>query len=247
MKESVKKRNHDKRHITGTKLRDGEIWYINRHQTRRRRSTWGDTKWHGVRGLARDCGFTCYFRLRQDTGDRIPKSELHIHLTRWKQLPQPHNKSLPVLENNRIRPIVQFMDSLDATHARLSRFVPDCLYSAHVKGATESSIVNLCDISGGLFGTLALPDGTYLIEPVKDDQMPSKPSSSRAHIVYKSRSHSFHKYGFPSSSATSTTTTTTTATAATTAAITPSATVDANSLRWTRVQRNDPGTDCTIV
>ncbi|KAL3982766.1 Thrombospondin type 1 domain family protein [Acanthocheilonema viteae] len=188
--------------ITGAKLRDGEVWHINRHQTRRRRSTWSDAKWHGVRGLARDCGFTCYFRLRQDTGDRIPESELHIHLTRWKQLPQPNNKSLPTLENNRIRPIVQFMDSVDATHARMSRFVPDCLYSAHVKGATESSIVNLCDISGGLFGTLVLPDGTYLIEPVKDDQMPSKPSSSRAHIVYKSRSHSFHKYGFPSSSST---------------------------------------------
>ncbi|VDM10277.1 unnamed protein product [Wuchereria bancrofti] len=133
-----------------TKLQDGEVWHINRHQTRRRRSTWSDAKWHGVRGLARDCGFTCYFRLRQDTGDRMPKSELHIHLTRWKQLPQPNNKSLPMLENNRIRPIVQFMDSLDATHARMSRFVPDCLYSAHVKGATESSIVNLCDISGGL-------------------------------------------------------------------------------------------------
>uniref|UniRef100_A0A0R3RYP1 Pep_M12B_propep domain-containing protein n=1 Tax=Elaeophora elaphi TaxID=1147741 RepID=A0A0R3RYP1_9BILA len=186
--------------MIGAKLRDGEVWHINRHQTRRRRSTWSDAKWHGVRGLARDCGFTCYFRLRQDTGDGMFKSELHIHLTRWKQLPQPNNKSLPMLENNRIRPIVQFMDSLDATHARMSRFVPDCLYSAHVKGATESSIVNLCDISGGLFGTLALPDGTYLIEPVKDDQMPSKPSSSRAHIVYKSRSHSFHKYGFPSSS-----------------------------------------------
>lgn len=45
-------------------------------------------------------------------------------------------------------------------------------------------------------------DGTYLIEPVKDDQMPRKPSSSKAHIVYKSRSHSFHKYDFSSSSST---------------------------------------------
>ncbi|VDP20838.1 unnamed protein product [Onchocerca flexuosa] len=50
------------------------------------------------------------------------------------------------------------------------------------------------------FGTLALVDGTYLIEPVRDDQMPRKPSSSKAHIVYKSRSHSFHKYDFSSSS-----------------------------------------------
>lgn len=61
-----------------------------------------------------------------------------------------------MLENNRILPIVQFMDSMDATHARMSRFVPDCLYSAHVKGATESSIVNLCDISGGLVITLLI-------------------------------------------------------------------------------------------
>lgn len=74
------------------RLRDGEVWHINRHHTRRRRSTWSDAKWHGVRGLARDCGFMCYFRLRQSNGDQMPKSELHIHLTRWKQLPQPNNK-----------------------------------------------------------------------------------------------------------------------------------------------------------
>ncbi|VDN06884.1 unnamed protein product, partial [Thelazia callipaeda] len=202
------------------KLSDGEIWYINRHQTRRRRSAWGDAKWHGVRGLARDCGLTCFFRLRQDTGDQMPKSELRIHLMRWKQLPQPHNKSLSVLENNRIQPIVQFIDSPDAMHARMSRFVPDCLYSAHVEGATESSIVNLCDIKGGLFGTLALPDGTYLIEPVKDDfKKPRKASSSRAHIVYKSRSHSFHKYGSPSSSGIITTTPSLTIAAAAAAAL----------------------------
>lgn len=30
--------------------------------------------------------------------------------------------------------------------------------------------------------------------------MPSKPSSSKAHIVYKSRSHLFHKYDFLNSS-----------------------------------------------
>uniref|UniRef100_A0A183DJT8 Pep_M12B_propep domain-containing protein n=1 Tax=Gongylonema pulchrum TaxID=637853 RepID=A0A183DJT8_9BILA len=125
-----------------------------------------------------------------------------------------HLRSLPILENNRIRPIVQFLDSLDATHARMSRFIPDCLYSAHVEGATESSIVNLCDISGGLFGTLALPDGTYLVEPVKDDQKQSKPSSSKAHIVYKSRSHSFHKCDFSSPSSSFAATTTTAATAA---------------------------------
>lgn len=35
-------------------------------------------------------------------------------------------------------------------HARLSRIAPDCIYSAHVNGALESSIVNLCDTHGGL-------------------------------------------------------------------------------------------------
>lgn len=53
-------------------------------------------------------------------------------------------------------PIVQFLDSLDAMHARASRFVPDCLYSAHVRGATESSIVNLCDVTGGLVYNYAM-------------------------------------------------------------------------------------------
>uniref|UniRef100_A0A1I7W0P6 Pep_M12B_propep domain-containing protein n=1 Tax=Loa loa TaxID=7209 RepID=A0A1I7W0P6_LOALO len=174
-------------------------------------------------------------------------SSFLLHASHASQSP---DKSLPMLENNRIRPIVQFMDSLDTTHARMSRFVPDCLYSAHVKGATESSIVNLCDDSGGLFGTLALPDGTYLIEPVKDDQMLSKPSSSRAHIVYKSRSHSFHKYGFSSSSSPiiATTPLTTTATITTTTTATTPTTISANSYPTSnhRSNNNNSGNDVQI-
>lgn len=65
-------------------------------------------------------------------------------------------RSLPVLENSRLRPIVQYIESEDAMLARVSRFVPDCLYSAHVEGAKESSIVNLCDVHGGLVSSFIL-------------------------------------------------------------------------------------------
>lgn len=44
------------------------------------------------------------------------------------------------------------------------------------------------------FGTLVLSNGTYLIEPVKSHQ--PLPSSIKAHIVYKTRSHSFHDLYF---------------------------------------------------
>lgn len=49
-----------------------------------------------------------------------------------------------------IRPVVQYVDSNKTMRTRLSRVAPSCIYSAHVKGTTESSIVNLCDNHGGL-------------------------------------------------------------------------------------------------
>uniref|UniRef100_A0A183VG11 GP-PDE domain-containing protein n=1 Tax=Toxocara canis TaxID=6265 RepID=A0A183VG11_TOXCA len=121
------------------------LWLLNRQETRRRRSLWSDRRRRAVHGLARDCGHSCFFRLRQNA-----KSDLRIQLVRWMQLPKPRNKSLPVLENSRLRPIVQYVESNDAMLARVSRFAPDCLYSAHVESAEESSIVNLCDSHGGL-------------------------------------------------------------------------------------------------
>ncbi|VDK44900.1 unnamed protein product [Anisakis simplex] len=191
-----------------TKLEDGELWLLNRQETRRRRSLWSDRRRHAVHGLARDCGHSCSFRLRHNSK---PSNDMRIRLVRWMQLPKPHNKSLPVLENQRLRPIVQYVESEDAMQARVSRFVPDCLYSAHIDGAKESSIVNLCDTHGGLFGTLALPDGTYLmIEPLEersrrhlsDLKQPQSLLGGRSewshkpHLVYKSRSHSFHRYDY---------------------------------------------------
>lgn len=59
-------------------------------------------------------------------------------------------RSLPALENNRLRPVIQYLDSNDVMHAHVSKFVPDCLYSAHAMSATESSIVNLCGRNGGM-------------------------------------------------------------------------------------------------
>ncbi|TMS38779.1 hypothetical protein L596_005424 [Steinernema carpocapsae] len=74
-------------------------------------------------------------------------------------------------------------------HARLPKMSPKCLYSAHIKGVVESSIVNLCDSHGGMFGTLALPNGTYVIEPVNSHD--SKADKGQ-HLVFRFRSHNFH-------------------------------------------------------
>ncbi|VDM51165.1 unnamed protein product [Toxocara canis] len=55
------------------------------------------------------------------------------------------------------------------------------------------------------FGTLALPDGTYLIEPVEERYASGQLNGGRsrwshkAHLVYKSRSHSFHSYDYSTS------------------------------------------------
>ncbi|MFH4973649.1 hypothetical protein AB6A40_000358 [Gnathostoma spinigerum] len=182
---------------SGSPVSGSDVWYLDRHGIRRRRAVWSGGNLREMRGLARNCGHSCTFRLRKDNGFR--GAELQLYLNQWRQIPAPTNKSLPVPEVRRIRPIVQFVDSNDSTHARLSKVSPHCLYSAYVRELPEvSSIVNLCDSFGGIFGTLALPDGTYLIEPMDGLSSATRRSASRhkAHLVYKSRSHSFHDYDY---------------------------------------------------
>lgn len=180
---------------SGVSVEEGSIYFLNRHEARRRRSASRTAKHEGVRGLALDCGNSCYFRLRQNS-TKTAEPTLRIHLFRWRQVPVPHNKSLRTYRNDEIRPLVVFLDSNDTMHARISHFAPDCIYSAHVSGAEESSIVNLCDTHGGLFGTLALLDGTYIIEPIEGHRHKNNVLSHKAHLVYKSRSLSFHSYDY---------------------------------------------------
>jgi hypothetical protein len=48
------------------------------------------------------------------------------------------------------------------------------------------------------FGSLALPDGTYMIEPLSGltdpDSRTRRKKGRKPHLLYKARSHAFHRY-----------------------------------------------------
>uniref|UniRef100_A0A914REL6 Uncharacterized protein n=1 Tax=Parascaris equorum TaxID=6256 RepID=A0A914REL6_PAREQ len=73
--------------LARAKIEDGELWLLNRQETRRRRSLWGERRRRAVHGMARDCGHSCFFKLRQSG-----RSDMRIRLVRWLQLPKPRNK-----------------------------------------------------------------------------------------------------------------------------------------------------------
>ncbi|VDD89911.1 unnamed protein product [Enterobius vermicularis] len=184
----------------GVCVDEGEIYFLNRYEARRRRSASRSSKRAGARGLALDCGNSCYFRLHRNSS-KENDPELRIHLFRWRQFPMVYTpgdsfRLLRKYISREIRPVVQYVDSNKTMRTRLSRVAPSCIYSAHVKGTTESSIVNLCDNHGGLFGTLVLPDGTYIIEPVASRTVRGEQSTRKAHLVYKARSLSFQNYDY---------------------------------------------------
>uniref|UniRef100_A0A0N5AKI1 Pep_M12B_propep domain-containing protein n=1 Tax=Syphacia muris TaxID=451379 RepID=A0A0N5AKI1_9BILA len=250
--------------ILGVNIDEGKVYFLNRHEARRRRSASRlYQRSNGASGLAIDCDSSCYFRLRQHL-NKSNNSELRIHLHRWNQLPYSHNHFtdgyfldylklklsskrinsdiITVIRKHKkhlrseIRPLVQYVDTTAALNTRISRVAPSCIYSAHVNGLAESSIVNLCDSNGGMvaikakicdlwglqakgthffpcvvlssfyrllfqFGTLALPDGTYIIEPIEGHYLNgSRKSASsgtrKAHLVYKARPLSFHSYDY---------------------------------------------------
>ncbi|CEF59256.1 A disintegrin and metalloproteinase with thrombospondin motifs 9 [Strongyloides ratti] len=195
---------------SGTPQSEGVIWSLNRHQFRRKRSTNSvDDKKNvkGVKGLARDCGLRCVFKLRTLKSKEI----LKINLIRWKNiLPSSNESKYEDNENdnsnNKIIPLVQFLDSEDQTTAYLATTSPNCMYSAKIDDVNESSIVNLCDSHYGLFGTLSLLDGTYIIEPIINDDKNGLMKISKnteigktqkSHLIYKSKPANFEHANKP--------------------------------------------------
>lgn len=65
-------------------------------------------------------------------------------------------RSLPVVENADMVPLVQYFDSDSSAQARLSRATSDCIYRARVSDSEDTSIVNLCDSDGGLVSAFRL-------------------------------------------------------------------------------------------
>lgn len=178
---------------SGLRISSGRVFDVDRHFVRRRRHAPG---WRrrspGVQGVARDCGVACHLRLRSDDVVYV------VQLQRWRQLAVPHNKSLPVVENADMVPLVQYFDSDSSAQARLSRATSDCIYRARVSDSEDTSIVNLCDSDGGLYGLLALPDGVHSVEPITDDDdhMDSEPGHSRhrPHLVHRFQSQHFYPH-----------------------------------------------------
>lgn len=74
-----------------------------------------------------------------------------MHFQRWKQKRKNDKKDdEDNVEHSEYIPLIQYMDSENSTHARLSSVSPDCLYSATVDGSDDEGMVNLCEKHGGL-------------------------------------------------------------------------------------------------
>ncbi|PAV76138.1 hypothetical protein WR25_23439 isoform B [Diploscapter pachys] len=154
---------------SGLPLSEGQLFHLDTHFVRRRGrrsvdiSTSDRLSRRGLRGVARDCGSACHLRLRSKDTVYV------VHLHRWHQIAAPHNKSLPVVPNSAVAPLVVYIDDESHVHARISRTSNDCIYRARVVPSKEHSIVNLCDSETGLYGLLALPDGVYTVEPLMEE------------------------------------------------------------------------------
>uniref|UniRef100_A0A914WUY0 Peptidase M12B propeptide domain-containing protein n=1 Tax=Plectus sambesii TaxID=2011161 RepID=A0A914WUY0_9BILA len=177
--------------FAGASIEQGNVLYLDVMPLRARRSASDEDRRRKT--SARRCGEACQYRLYDHDHDE----ELIINLTRWRQLAKPRNSSLADL-SELVVPIVQYIDTDNATRARVSTADRGCLYSALVVGSSTSTILNLCDSAGGLFGSLALPDGTYMIEPIgglaDTDSRTRRKGGRKPHLLYKARSHAFHRY-----------------------------------------------------
>uniref|UniRef100_A0A7E4W1Q7 Peptidase M12B domain-containing protein n=1 Tax=Panagrellus redivivus TaxID=6233 RepID=A0A7E4W1Q7_PANRE len=178
---SLKSQPSPKTKYSGTEAGHGVVWFLNTHQIRRQRqkrsSDSGTERKQSssesrarVTGLAKSCGHSCNFRLKSDVLNHDSHAiesqrELVIYFERWRQISKPQTNQTD--SESKVVPLVQYMDAEDRTHARFSTVSPDCLYSAAVLGSAEKGIVNLCEKHGGLFGTLVLEDGAYMIEPIE--------------------------------------------------------------------------------
>lgn len=135
--------------VAGASVEQGSVLYLDVMPLRARRSASDDGRPRKM--SARRCGQACQYRLyERDNGE-----ELIINLTRWRQLPKPRNSSLADL-SELVVPIVQYLDTDNATRARVSTADHGCLYSAVVLGSSTSTILNLCDNAGGLVSVLCL-------------------------------------------------------------------------------------------
>ncbi|KAI6185117.1 BMA-GON-1, isoform e [Aphelenchoides fujianensis] len=183
---------------------DGQIWLINLHEIRRRRhlnpqsaDRAATRNGQRLRGLARECGQRCAFKLRHNDADgRF--FDVHLRRRRFNRLHSDTNA------HEFVTPLVQYMDSENQTHVQQNRISADCLYEAHVVGTSERGTVNLCDPNGGLFGTLALADGAFIIEPLIEaaDDLNANGATERTrrskrslqlkpHLIYRARSQTF--------------------------------------------------------
>ncbi|CAJ0931317.1 unnamed protein product, partial [Mesorhabditis belari] len=177
----------------GVEEAEGFLFHTDFHFTRRRRrdiAQKGRSSGSGVEGLARECGRSCSIRLRGNHSTHI----VHLHI--FHQLPHSHNRSSTNSNRNgSILPLVQWMSSPNSTTASITKTNPNCVYRAHVRGVSESSVVNLCERHGSLFGLLALPDGVYSVEPLEEEGKKSgKHHRWQPHLIHKFKDHNFMQY-----------------------------------------------------
>ncbi|KAF8376545.1 gon-1, partial [Pristionchus pacificus] len=129
----------------------------------------------GVFGVARDCGSSCRLYLRGN-GER---HKVHLHRA-WNK----HNG-----RDSHVVPIVQFVEANDQFSARGGRIPLECFYEARVHGSDEYSLLNLCEQNDGVLGLLALPNGIFTVEPIKETKEGNGTIKKR-HVLLPS-SHSF--------------------------------------------------------
>uniref|UniRef100_A0AC35GS70 Uncharacterized protein n=1 Tax=Panagrolaimus sp. PS1159 TaxID=55785 RepID=A0AC35GS70_9BILA len=137
--------------------KQGIVWHLNTHEIKRHRQKRFIKKNNEdkVIGLAKQCGYSCTFRLKSDFINPLSdiindEKELKVFFERWQQVAKPISKKNRDIRNGQVIPLIQYMDNDEETHARLSKVSPNCLYTASVDGTNEKGIVNLCEKHGGL-------------------------------------------------------------------------------------------------
>ncbi|KAH7721927.1 A disintegrin and metalloproteinase with thrombospondin motifs 9-like protein [Aphelenchoides avenae] len=168
---------------SGVEVDRGEVWLLNRHETRRRRRQSPARTGRSslpIRGVARDCGHHCTMRLHAGNLANGTGRDVRVHFTRWKVLPSPHDSETRDVHQDQFVPLIEHIEADNSTYVRPSRVSPDCFYSAR-------------------FGTLALPEGAFIVEPLEahaattstDRRRRRRSVDLREHLVYKAESPRF--------------------------------------------------------
>ncbi|CAD5226716.1 unnamed protein product [Bursaphelenchus xylophilus] len=175
----------EKRHslYSGINEDQGETWYLNSHEIRRRRdlSPEEDEEDPNLKGLSLECNQKCTLTLHRQS------QVLRINLFR--------KEFNSIQKEEKVIPIIQYLESENETQANPTLLSPACIYSARVEEGQEESIVNLCEPNGGLFGTLSLSDGAYVIEPLSVDGKTRKKRDLKIkpHLIYKAKNIPFEE------------------------------------------------------